>query len=73
MDAHELHKKTEPYKFAVKEQWQRLKRSDPELNPFVSRNAAQSVGCPGATGTFGGRVPIRWGFLAPVSVLRPQG
>ena len=39
LNAHELHKKAEPYKFAVKEQWQRLKRSDPDLmstlKPFV--------------------------------------
>ena len=39
LNAHELHKKAEPYKFAVKEQWERLKRSDPDLmstlKPFV--------------------------------------
>ena len=39
LNAHELHKKAEPFKFAVKEQWQRLKRSDPDLmstlKPFV--------------------------------------
>ena len=39
LNAHELHKKAELYKFAVKEQWQRLKRSDPDLmstlKPFV--------------------------------------
>ena len=30
----ELHKKAEPYTFAVKEQWQRLKRSDPDLMSY---------------------------------------
>ena len=39
LNTHELHKKAEPYKLAVKEQWQRLKRSDPDLmstlKPFV--------------------------------------
>ena len=39
LDAHELHVKAEPFKFAVKEQWQRLKRSDPDLmstlKPYV--------------------------------------
>jgi hypothetical protein len=36
---HALHEKAEPFKFAVKEQWLRLKRSDPELTstlkPFI--------------------------------------
>ena len=36
---HALHAKAEPYKFAVREHWQRLKRSDPDLmstlKPFV--------------------------------------
>ena len=45
MPAHALHQKfskiqkAEPYKFAVRERWKRLKRSDPEatstLKPFV--------------------------------------
>jgi len=39
LSAHELHKKAEPYKFAVQEQWKRLKTSDPDLlsslKPFV--------------------------------------
>ena len=39
LDAHELHVKAEPFRLAVKEQWQRLKRSDPDLmstlKPYV--------------------------------------
>ena len=39
LNAYELHKKAEPYKFAVCEHWKRLKRSDPDLlntlKPFV--------------------------------------
>jgi hypothetical protein len=39
LNEHELHKKAEPFKFAVREQWQRLKRSDKDLTstlkPFV--------------------------------------
>ena len=39
LSAHGLHEKAEPFKFAVREQWARLKRSDPELmstlKPFV--------------------------------------
>ena len=39
LNAHALHEKAEPFKFAVKVQWQRLKRSDPDLmstlKPFV--------------------------------------
>jgi len=39
LSEHEQHTKAEPYKFAVREQWQRLKRSDPDLmstlKPFV--------------------------------------
>ena len=39
LSPHELHEKAEPYKFAVRGQWKRLKRSDPELmstlKPFV--------------------------------------
>ena len=39
LNAHALHEKAEPFKFAVKVQWQRLKRSDPDLmstlKPYV--------------------------------------
>jgi hypothetical protein len=39
LDAHALHEKAEPYKFAVRELWSRLKRSDKDLmsplKPFV--------------------------------------
>ena len=39
LSAHALHEKAEPFKFAVKEQWARLKRSDPDLTstlkPFI--------------------------------------
>ena len=31
LSEHALHEKAEPYKFAVREHWKRLKRSDPEL------------------------------------------
>ena len=31
LSAHALHQKAEPYKFAVRQQWQRLKRSDADL------------------------------------------
>ena len=38
---HALHDKAEPFKFAVREHWKRLKRSDPELKstikPFVKK------------------------------------
>lgn len=41
LSAHELHEKAEPFKFAVREQWTRLKRSDPDLmstlKPFVKQ------------------------------------
>ena len=39
LSEHALHEKAEPYKFAVREHWKRLKRSDPDLmstlKPFV--------------------------------------
>ena len=39
LSAHALHEKAEPFKFAVREHWKRLKRSDPDLmstlKPFV--------------------------------------
>ena len=39
LSAHDLHEKAEPFKFAVREHWKRLKRSDPDLmstlKPFV--------------------------------------
>ena len=39
LSEHKLRTKAEPYKFAVREHWQRLKRSDPDLmstlKPFV--------------------------------------
>ena len=39
LSEYKLHQKAEPFKFADKEQWQRLKRSDPDLmstlKPFV--------------------------------------
>ena len=39
LSPHALHEKAEPFKFAVKEQWTRLKRSDPDLTstlkPFI--------------------------------------
>ena len=39
LSAHALHEKAEPFKFAVKEQWVRLKRSDQDLTstlkPFI--------------------------------------
>ena len=39
LDAYALHAKAEPFKFAVRELWQRLKQSDPDatstLKPFV--------------------------------------
>ena len=57
LNAHELHKKAEPYKFAVKEQWQRLKRSDPDLmstlKPFVK---LKSAGCLTKDTLYGTRV-----------------
>ena len=31
LSEHALHEKAEPYKFAVREHWKRLKRSDPDL------------------------------------------
>lgn len=41
LSAHELHEKAEPFKYAVREQWARLKRSDPDLmstlKPFVKQ------------------------------------
>ena len=39
LNEHELHEKAEPYRYAVREHWKRLKRSDPDLTstlkPFV--------------------------------------
>ena len=39
LSEHALHEKAEPFKFAVREHWKRLKRSDPDLmstlKPFV--------------------------------------
>ena len=39
LSEHELHEKAEPYKFAVRQHWKRLKRSDADLTstlkPFV--------------------------------------
>ena len=41
LSEHALHEKAEPYKFAVREHWKRLKRSDPKLmstiKPFVKK------------------------------------
>ena len=41
LSEHALHQKAEPYKFAVREHWKRLKRSDPKLmstiKPFVKK------------------------------------
>ena len=58
LSEHALHEKAEPYKFAVQEQWKRLKTSDPDLmstlKPFV-----KSKWCDTAYFQAQVRVPVR--------------
>ena len=58
LDEHELHRKAEPYKFAVKEQWQRLKRSDPDLmstlKPYVKSKWCDTAYFQAQVGPLGG-------------------